>query len=151
MCAGIFPLIHMGRPWLAFWMVPYPNTRGPLWVNFKSPLVWDVFAVTTYFTVSAVFFYLGCIPDVAAARDRASGLRRKLYTIISMGWQGTDRQWHHFGKAYIFLAALAANALSAPAPLGIFRRFLVERNGEHRDSLDLKSWGLTVACCFQIT
>jgi molybdopterin-containing oxidoreductase family membrane subunit len=106
MTAGLFPLIHVGRVWHAYWLVPYPNSRF-LWPNFKSPLVWDVFAVTTYFTVSAVFFYLGTIPDLAAARDRATGLRRKLYGLISLGWQGTDQQWHHFGKAYIFLAALA--------------------------------------------
>jgi len=107
MTAGLFPLIHVGRLWHAYWLIPYPNSRF-LWPNFKSPLVWDVFAVTTYFTVSATFFFIGCIPDLAAARDRATGLRKKLYQIISLGWQGTDSQWHHFGKAYIFLAALAA-------------------------------------------
>jgi len=106
MTAGLFPLIHVGRLWHAYWLIPYPNSRF-LWPNFKSPLVWDVFAITTYFTVSATFFYLGTIPDIAAARDRARGLRKKLYQVISMGWRGTDQQWHHFGKAYIFLAALA--------------------------------------------
>ena len=106
MTAGLFPLIHMGRVWHGYWLIPYPNSRF-LWPNFRSPLVWDVFAVTTYFTVSAVFFYLGTIPDLAAARDAATGLRKKLYKVISLGWRGTDREWHHFGKAYIFLAALA--------------------------------------------
>jgi len=106
MTAGLFPLIHVGRVWHAYWLIPYPNSRF-LWPNFRSPLVWDVFAVTTYFTVSAVFFYLGTIPDLAAARDGARGLRKKLYEIIAMGWRGTDREWHHFGKAYLFLAALA--------------------------------------------
>ncbi|HIF05539.1 MAG TPA: hydrogenase [Gemmatimonadetes bacterium] len=106
MTAGLFPLIHVGRVWHAYWLIPYPNSRF-LWPNFRSPLVWDVFAVTTYFTVSAVFFYLGTIPDLAAARDTASGFRKKLYQVISLGWRGTDREWHHFGKAYIFLAALA--------------------------------------------
>ena len=106
MTAGLFPLIHVGRLWHAYWLIPYPNSRF-LWPNFKSPLVWDVFAITTYFTVSATFFYLGTIPDIAAARDRATGLRKKLYQVISLGWQGSDSQWHHFGKAYIFLAALA--------------------------------------------
>jgi Ni/Fe-hydrogenase subunit HybB-like protein len=96
----------VGRVWHAYWLIPYPNSRF-LWPNFRSPLVWDVFAVTTYFTVSAVFFYLGTIPDLAAARDGAIGLRKKLYKVISLGWRGTDREWHHFGKAYIFLAALA--------------------------------------------
>ena len=71
MCAGIFPLIHMGRPWLAFWMAPYPNTRGPLWVNFKSPLLWDVFAISTYLLISAVFWYIGLLPDLATIRDRS--------------------------------------------------------------------------------
>ena len=106
MTAGLFPLIHVGRVWHAYWLIPYPNSRF-LWPNFKSPLVWDVFAVTTYFTVSATFFFLGAIPDIAAARDAAKGLRKKLYNVISLGWRGTDAQWHHFGKAYIFLAALA--------------------------------------------
>ncbi len=106
MTAGLFPLIHLGRVWHGYWLIPYPNSRF-LWPNFRSPLLWDVFAVTTYFTVSAVFFYLGTIPDVAAARDQAKGLRKKLYQVVAMGWRGTDREWHHFGKAYIFLAAFA--------------------------------------------
>ena len=106
MTAGLFPLIHVGRVWHAYWLVPYPNDRF-LWPNFRSPLVWDVFAVTTYFTVSAVFFYLGTIPDLAAARDQARGLRKKFYQLVSLGWRGTDREWHHFSKAYIYLAALA--------------------------------------------
>jgi len=106
MTAGIFPLIHVGRVWHAYWLIPYPNARF-LWPNFRSPLVWDVFAVTTYFTVSAVFFYLGSVPDLAAARDAARGLRKKLYSLAALGWKGTDREWHHFGKAYLFLAALA--------------------------------------------
>ena len=106
MTAGLFPLIHVGRVWHAYWLIPYPNSRF-LWPNFRSPLVWDVFAVTTYFTVSAVFFYLGTIPDLAAARDQARGLRKKFYHLVSLGWRGTDREWHHFSKAYIYLAALA--------------------------------------------
>lgn len=106
MTAGLFPLIHVGRVWHAYWLIPYPNSRF-LWPNFRSPLVWDVFAITTYFTVSAVFFYLGTIPDLASARDAAKGFRKKLYTIICLGWRGTDREWHHLSKAYIFLAALA--------------------------------------------
>ncbi len=106
MTAGLFPLIHVGRVWHAYWLVPYPNSRF-LWPNFRSPLVWDVFAVTTYFTVSAVFFYLGTIPDLAAARDQARGLRKKFYQVTALGWRGTDREWHHFSKAYIYLAALA--------------------------------------------
>ena len=91
MCAGMFPLIHMGRPWLFFWMFPYPNTRGPLWVNFRSPLLWDVFAISTYVTVSAVFWYLGLIPDMATLRDRASGLKKRVYGLMSFGWNGSAR------------------------------------------------------------
>src|ERR1700694_1733595 len=71
MCAGIFPIIHMGRPWLFYWMLPYPNTRGPLWINFRFPLVWDFFAISTYFTISAIFWYVGLLPDLATIRDQA--------------------------------------------------------------------------------
>jgi len=106
MTAGLFPLIHVGRLWYAYWLFPYPNQRG-LWVNFKSPLVWDVFAVSTYFTVSTLFLIMGLIPDVAAIRDKAVGWRRKLYEITSLGWRGTDQQWRHYTKAYLYLAALA--------------------------------------------
>src|SRR6267154_4884900 len=81
LCAALFPLIHMGRPWMAFWVVPYPNFRGPLWVNFRSPLLWDVFAINTYLTISLLFWYLGMIPDFATLRDRtASGFRRLIYS-----------------------------------------------------------------------
>ena len=106
MTAGLFPIIHLGRSWYFYWLIPYPNQRQ-LWVNFRSPLIWDVFAVGTYFTVSVIFLYLGLIPDIAAARERALGWRRKLYEIMSLGWQGTDREWKHFRSAYLFLAALA--------------------------------------------
>jgi molybdopterin-containing oxidoreductase family membrane subunit len=107
MCAGIFPLIHMGRPWLAFWMFPYPNTRGPLWINYRSPLVWDVFAISTYFTVSLLFWYLGMVPDFATMRDRARGLRQKLYGWLSLGWDGSARTWQRYEKACLLLAGLA--------------------------------------------
>ncbi len=106
MTAGLFPLIHIGRPWFFYWLLPYPNQRG-LWVNFRSPLVWDVFAVSTYFTVSALFFYIGLLPDIAAARDRATDWRKWIYGPLSLGWQGTNRQWKHYGAVYLFLAALA--------------------------------------------
>ena len=106
-CAGIFPLIHMGRPWLAFWVFPYPNTRGSLWVNFRSPLLWDVFAIGTYFTISAVFWYVGLIPDLATARDRAAGLRRKVLGALSLGWNGSARTWSRYEVACTLLAALA--------------------------------------------
>jgi len=109
MCAGIFPIIHMGRPWLAHWVFPYPNMRGDLWVNFRSPLLWDVFAISTYFTVSAVFWYIGLIPDLATLRDRAAnGLKKKIYTFFSMGWNGSHRTWHRYEVLSLVLAGLAA-------------------------------------------
>ncbi|MFQ5702416.1 MAG: NrfD/PsrC family molybdoenzyme membrane anchor subunit [Gemmatimonadales bacterium] len=106
MTAGLFPLIHVGRIWYAYWLFPYPNQRQ-LWVNFKSPLLWDVFAVSTYFTVSTVFLIVGLIPDVASIRDVATGWRKKLYSIASLNWRGTDQQWRHYTRAYLYLAALA--------------------------------------------
>lgn len=106
-CAGQFPLIHMGRLWLAFFIFPYPNTRGPLWVNFNSPLLWDVFAISTYFTVSLVFWYTGLVPDLATVRDRAKGLRRKLYNIASFGWTGAAKHWQRWESLSLVLAGLA--------------------------------------------
>jgi len=107
MCAAIFPLIHMGRPWLAFWVFPYPNTRGSLWVNFRSPLLWDVFAISVYFTVSAVFWYIGLLPDLATIRDRSTGLRAKIFGALSFGWNGSLRTWTRYEKMYLLLAGLA--------------------------------------------
>jgi len=108
MCAGIFPLIHMGRPWLAFWMFPYPNFRGPLWLNFRSPLLWDVFAISTYFIVSATFWYVGLIPDLATVRDRAKGgVRKFIFSIVSLGWNGSNRTWSRYEKLYLLLAGLS--------------------------------------------
>ncbi len=108
MCAGIFPLIHMGRPWLAYWMMPYPNTRGSLWVNFKSPLLWDVFAISTYLMISAVFWYVGLIPDLATIRDRSEpGWKRRISAILSLGWDGSARTWHRYETVYLLLAGLA--------------------------------------------
>jgi len=108
MCAAMFPLIHMGRPWLAFWVLPYPNSRGPLWVNFRSPLLWDVFAINTYLTISLVFWYVGMIPDFATLRDRAEGpLRRFAYSVLSLGWDGSARTWSRYETASTLLAGLA--------------------------------------------
>ncbi len=107
MCAGIFPLIHMGRPWLAHWVFPYPNTRGSLWVNFRSPLLWDVFAIGTYFTISAAFWYVGLVPDLATARDRAKGIRKKILATLALGWDGSARTWSRYEIACTLLAALA--------------------------------------------
>ncbi len=108
MCAALFPLIHMGRPWLAFWVMPYPNSRGSLWVNFRSPLLWDVFAISTYFTVSAVFWYVGLLPDLATVRDRAkAGIRKALFKVMSLGWTGSNRTWSRYETVYLLLAGLA--------------------------------------------
>ena len=107
MCAGLFPLIHMGRPWLAFWMMPYPNTRGPLWVNFRSALLWDVFAISTYFLVSLLFWYVGLIPDFATLRDKAKGWRQRIYGWLSVGWDGSTRSWQRYEKVSLLLAGLA--------------------------------------------
>src|SRR4029079_19398104 len=107
MCAALFPLIHMGRPWLAFYVAPYPNSRGPLWVNFRSPLLWDVFAINTYLTISLVFWYVGMIPDLATLRDRASGIRRAIYAALSLGWNGSYRTWARYETASLILAGLA--------------------------------------------
>jgi len=106
-CAGTFPLAHMGRPWLGYWLFPYPNTMN-YWPNFRSPLVWDVFAVSTYFTISLVFWFTGLIPDFATMRDRAEHpLTRGIYGILAMGWRGSARHWHRYETAYLLLAGLA--------------------------------------------
>jgi molybdopterin-containing oxidoreductase family membrane subunit len=106
-CAGLFPLLHMGRPWFFYWLAPYPNTMN-LWPQFRSPLVWDVFAVGTYFTVSLMFWYVGLIPDLATLRDRSVSLMgRIIYGILAMGWRGSARHWHRYEMAYLLLAGLA--------------------------------------------
>lgn len=107
MTAGVFPLIHVGRTWVAYWLVPYTSERA-LWVNFRSPLLWDVFAVTTYFTVSLLFWYQGLIPDWATARDRAKNkFFRTIYSVLSFGWTGSARDWNHYERAYRQFAFLA--------------------------------------------
>ena len=106
-CAGLFPLLHLGRPWFFYWLLPYPNTMG-LWPQFRSPLVWDVFAVLTYFTVSLVFWYVGLIPDLATLRDRAPRrLARLVYGVLALGWRGAASHWHRYEMAYLLLAGLA--------------------------------------------
>ncbi|MCK6598570.1 MAG: polysulfide reductase NrfD [Bdellovibrionaceae bacterium] len=108
MTAGLFPLLHTGRPWLDFWLFPYPNQRGPLWVNFRSPLLWDVFAVSTYATVSIVFWYIGLVPDFATIADRAKNkIRKTVYGILSLGWRGTAKNWSHYEMLYLILAGLS--------------------------------------------
>ena len=108
MCAGQFPIWHMGRVWMAFFVMPYPNTRGPLWVNFNSPLLWDVFAISTYFTVSLLFWYTGLLPDLATVRDRAkTKLRKLLYGIASFGWSGSTKHWQRHESLALVLAGLS--------------------------------------------
>lgn len=107
MCAGLFPGIHVGRPWLAYWLFPIPNQMD-MWPNFRSPLLWDVFAVSTYFTISLLFWYVGLIPDLATLRDRATKRVRKIALgILSLGWRGGNRQWQHYEKAYLILAGIS--------------------------------------------
>src|SRR5579871_1981108 len=108
MCAGQFPIWHMGRVWMAFFVMPYPNTRGPLWSNFNSPLLWDVFAISTYFTVSLLFWYCGLLPDLATVRDRAKLKWRKLfYGITSFGWTGSTKHWQRHEALSLVLAGLS--------------------------------------------
>jgi molybdopterin-containing oxidoreductase family membrane subunit len=106
-CAGLYPLMHMGRPWFAYWLFPYPNTMG-LWPNFRSPLVWDVFAVSTYAIVSIMFWFVGLIPDLATLRDRSpSRVGRSVYGMLAMGWRGSARHWQRYETASLLLAGLA--------------------------------------------
>ena len=108
MTAGMVVLTHTGRAWLAaFWLFPYPNQRQ-LWVNFRSPLEWDVFAVSTYFTISTIFWYMGLVPDIASVRDRAKNKLRKIaLTILSLGWRGSNKNWVHYEQAYLIFAGLS--------------------------------------------
>jgi molybdopterin-containing oxidoreductase family membrane subunit len=107
MCAGIFPAFHVGRVWMAWFLAPIPNSNA-IWQNFKSPLLWDVFAVSTYFTISLIFWFLGMVPDLATIRDRCKpGIRKFMYGIFSLGWRGGNRQWSHYEMAYLLLAALS--------------------------------------------
>jgi Ni/Fe-hydrogenase subunit HybB-like protein len=107
MCAGIFPAIHVGRIWVAYWMFPLPNQMG-MWPNFRSPLLWDVFAVSTYFTCSLMFWYVGLIPDFATLRDRAkSRFKQIIFGILALGWRGGNRQWRHYELAYLILAGIS--------------------------------------------
>lgn len=107
MCAGLYPLLHTGRPWVDYWLFPYPNIMG-LWPQFRSPLFWDVCAVSTYFTVSLLFWYMGLVPDIASLRDRATNpIAKKAYAIVSLGWRGSTKHWHRYEQANLILAGLA--------------------------------------------
>jgi molybdopterin-containing oxidoreductase family membrane subunit len=106
-CAGVFPILHLGRPYLFYWLLPYPNTMD-MWPQFRSPLVWDVFAVSTYGTVSFLFWFAGLLPDLATLRDRATGrLSRAIYGMLAIGWNGSARHWHNYQMMYLLLAGLA--------------------------------------------
>lgn len=106
-CAGMFPLLHTGRPWFAYWLFPYPNTMG-IWPQFRSPLVWDVFAVSTYGTVSALFWYVGLVPDLATLRDKTDNrIARYIYAVLALGWRGSAKHWLRYETAYLLLAGLA--------------------------------------------
>ena len=106
-CAGLFPILHLGRPWLAYWLLPYPNTMA-IWPQFRSPLMWDVFAVSTYATVSLMFWFVGLIPDLATLRDRSSSrIGRSIYGMLAMGWRGSALHWHRYETAYLLLAGLS--------------------------------------------
>jgi len=108
MMAALFPGIHMGRIWVAYWVLPLPNTFGSLWVNFNSPLLWDVFAISTYFSVSLVFWYIGLIPDFATIRDRMTApISKKIYSLLSFGWSGRAKNWTRFEEVSLVLAGLA--------------------------------------------
>ena len=104
--AGLYPFIHLGRVWMVFYMLPVPNQRF-LWPNFQSPLMFDVVAISTYLTVSSLFWYTGMLPDLATIRDRAQGVRRRIFTVLAMGWTGEFEQWRHYARGYLFFAALA--------------------------------------------
>ena len=106
MTAGLFPFIHLGRVWMVYYMIPIPNQRT-LWPNFQSPLMFDVVAISTYLTVSVLFWYTGLVPDLAIIRDRATGLRKKIFRVLSLGWTGKYEQWRHYSRAYLLFAALA--------------------------------------------
>jgi molybdopterin-containing oxidoreductase family membrane subunit len=108
MCAGMYPLLHTGRPWVAaYWLLPLPNIMG-VWPQFRSPLMWDVFAVSTYFTISLLFWFMGLIPDFATIRDKSTGrVRKVVYGMLAMGWRGSNRHWHRYEQAYLLLAGLS--------------------------------------------
>jgi molybdopterin-containing oxidoreductase family membrane subunit len=109
LCAALFPLIHMGRPWLFFYIAPYPNTRGPLWVNYNSPLFWDFMAISAYLLISASFWYLGMIPDFATIRDKATAkVKKAVYSVLSFGWTGSSREWIRYESAGFVLGGIAA-------------------------------------------
>ena len=135
-CAAIFPGVHVGRVWMAWYLAPLPNNYG-IWPNFRSPLLWDVFAVSTYFTVSVLFWYTGLIPDLATLRDRAtSKIKKFLYGIFAVGWRGSNRNWRHYEMAYLLVGRPfhAAGAVGAQCRFVRLRDFDYCRRGTPRFS-----------------
>src|SRR5690606_30016416 len=107
LCAAIFPGLHTGRPWFDYYLFPIPNQMD-LWPNFKSPLMWDVFAVNTYLTISVIFWLVGLIPDFATLRDRSDSLlRKRVYGALALGWRGSNRHWQHYERAYLIFAGIS--------------------------------------------
>jgi Ni/Fe-hydrogenase subunit HybB-like protein len=124
MIGAMFPIIHLGRPWLAFWLFPYPSERL-IWPNFRSPLVWDFFAINTYLTGSLLFLFLPMIPDFAVVRDRSTGLRRKIYGALALGWRGTPKQWHRLETAMQIMAIAIISGIAALLiAMAALRKFL---------------------------
>ncbi len=131
MCAGMFPLLHLGRPWVFFWLLPYPDTMS-LWPQFRSPLVWDVFAVSTYFLVSLMFWYLGVMPDLATVRDKAKSKWKKIiYGMSCLGWRGSARHWQHHQSAYLLLGGLATPLVLSVHSVGSFVFSVAQLPGWH--------------------
>ena len=129
--AGTFPLLHLGRPWFAYWLVPYPSTMG-VWPNFKSALSWDVAAIASYFLVSVVFFYLGLVPDLATARDRLTGrTRRRIYGVFALGWNGAGRQWRTRHAVLKMMAAIAAALVVSVHSIVSFDFSIAQLSGWH--------------------
>ena len=130
--AGLFPILHLGRPEFFYYLLPYPNTYD-VWPQFRSPLDWDIFAVSTYFTVSLMFWFMGLIPDLASIRDRATTpVRRFFYGLFAVGWRGSARQWHRYERAYLILAALVVARIAGAALVRRRRSFGEDRRDRHR-------------------
>ena len=135
MTAGLFPILHLGRPWKFFWLIPYPNWRL-IWPQFKSPLVWDVFAILTYLTVSATFLFIGLIPDIAVLRDRETNpVRKQIFGVLSFGWRNSDREWRHFARAYLFLAAFSTPLVLSVHSVVSFDFAMAQSSGLAHDDL----------------
>src|SRR6478609_2256520 len=141
MTAGLFPILHLGRPWKFFWLIPYPNWRY-IWPQFKRPLVWDVFAILTYLTVSSTFLYVGLIPDIAVLRDREdiSPIRKRVFSVMSLGWRNTDTEWRHFARAYLFLAAFSTPLVLSVHSVVSFDFAMALTPGWHTIIIPLRRW-----------